>query len=290
MVQQFVEGNAKRRLVVAGPLHVAGNRIDHGAGRIGRAQRLEPIRAIFHDGRHAGQGLGIVDRGGTAVQTTLRGERRLEAGLAGLAFQRLQEARLLAADIRARAHEGMQLEVDPGRAQATADQARRPSFVQRVEKPRHRFAQELAANVVVAHRRAHRKGGQRHALDQHVRVVAQDVPIVAGSGLALVGVADEVGGLLAVPGHEAPLKPGGKAGPATAPQSGCLDRFLDLSGVEFAGQHFPPDPVAAAALVGLQPPGPFRIGRRHADVNQVHAGQPSSLMMRSASSGVTFSW
>ena len=267
-----------------------GHRIDHGARRIGRTQRLEPLRALVHDGRHAGQGLGIVHRGGTAVQAALRRERGLEAGLAGLALQRLQQSRFLAADVRARTHEGMQLAVDSRRAQAAADQARIAGIIQRIEKPRYRLAQEFASNVVVAHRGAHRECGQGHALDQHVRVVAQDVAIVAGSGFALVGVAYQVAGLLAVPGHEAPFQSGGKPGSATAAQPGCLDRFQDLRRVQLACQDLAPDTVAAAALVRLKPPGLFRSGRRHADVNQIHVRQPSPSIMRSASSGVTFSW
>ena len=74
---------------------------------------------------------------------------------------------------------------------------------------------DFPVDVVITTPAAHRVGGDHHAFDQHVWVVAQDVAVLEGSGLAFVGIAHEVlvaGELLR---HEAPFEPGGEAGTAT---------------------------------------------------------------------------
>src|SRR3546814_2245435 len=71
-----------------------------------------------------------------------------------------------------------------------------------------RLVVELAAQVVVGHGAAGGIAGDRHALDHRVRVVAQDVAILGGPGLGLVGVAEDVLLHAAVLGHVAPLQAG----------------------------------------------------------------------------------
>ena len=65
-------------------------------------------------------------------------------------------------------------------------------FLQRRFEARHGLAEELAADVVVADGGVHAVAADGHALDQRMRVVAQDVAIVAGAGLGLVRVAHRV--------------------------------------------------------------------------------------------------
>ena len=50
-----------------------------------------------------GDGLDVVDGGRRAVEPDIGGERRLQARLALLAFEALEQRRLLAADVGARA-------------------------------------------------------------------------------------------------------------------------------------------------------------------------------------------
>jgi hypothetical protein len=78
-------------------------------------------------------------------------------------------------------------------------------------------------DVVVAHRNAHGVGRNRHAFDDDVRVVHQDVAVLAGAGLAFVGIAHQV--LLAreLARHEAPLQAGGES----RRRRGRAGRFLD---------------------------------------------------------------
>jgi hypothetical protein len=80
--------------------------------------------------------------------------------------------------------------------------------------------------------RAHGETGDQAALDQRVRIVAHDVAVLAGAGLGLIGIDDEIVrppvGLL---GHERPFQAGREAGAAAAAQAGRL--------------HLVDDPVAA---------------------------------------------
>ena len=64
------------------------------------------------------------------------------------------------------------------------------------------------------------KDGEQRAFDQEMRIVAHDVPVLAGAGLGLVGIDHEIVrtavGLLR---HERPFEAGGKAGAAAAAQA-----------------------------------------------------------------------
>jgi hypothetical protein len=95
-----------------GRFDVARDREDLGAAVVGPAEARNAVAAVQDDPRHRREGLGVVDRGGLAVQAEARGERRLEARLALLALEGLQQRRLLAADVGAEAVVGVQLEVE----------------------------------------------------------------------------------------------------------------------------------------------------------------------------------
>lgn len=87
---------------------------------------------------------------------------------------------------------------------------------------------ELAADVDVAGRGADGETGDQAAFDQLVRIVAQDVPVLAGTRLALVGVHDQIDRTaVALLRHEGPLHAGGEAGTAAAAQAGLLDQLDD---------------------------------------------------------------
>ena len=104
-------------------------------------------------------------------------------------------------------------------------------------------------DVVVADRDAHRIGGDGHALDQDVRVVAQDVAVLEGARLAFVGIADQV--LLAreLRGMKLHFKPGRKARAAAAAQRRLLDFGDDLFRRDFLVEDLAQRRVAAALLV-----------------------------------------
>ena len=118
--------------------------------------------------------------------------------------------------------ERMDVEIDAAAHDVLAEQAGRVSFLERRLETRYGLAEKLAAHVVVSHRRVGGVGADRQSLDQRMRVVAQDVAIVAGARLALVRVAHEVLLDRRVARHEAPLRAGGKRRAAAAAQAGGL--------------------------------------------------------------------
>src|SRR5687767_15277499 len=91
-----------------------GHRKELGAAVIRPAEREEGFAAVAHDPRHRGEGLGVVDGGGLAVEAVARREWRLEARLAFLALERFQERRFLAANVRAVAGHGVELVAETG--------------------------------------------------------------------------------------------------------------------------------------------------------------------------------
>jgi len=56
---------------------------------------------VVDDPGHRGKGFGIVDRRRLAIEAEARGKRRLESRQTLLAFERLQQRGLLAADVGA---------------------------------------------------------------------------------------------------------------------------------------------------------------------------------------------
>jgi len=80
---------------------------------------------------------------------------------------------------------------------------------------------ELAANVHVGTRRAHRVGRNQDSLDHLVRISLDEDAILEGAGLALVRVHAEIAHSFAR--HEGPLQPRGKASASAAPQARGLD-------------------------------------------------------------------
>ena len=134
---------------------MARHREDDRATGIRHAQAREPGRALAQDGGHGRIALRVVDRGGLAVQAEGGRERRLEARLALLAFERFEQRGFFTADVGTRAHGAVDVDIDAGALDVLAQQPGGVGFFQRRLEARHRFAQEFAADVVVAHGGAH---------------------------------------------------------------------------------------------------------------------------------------
>ena len=90
------------------------------------------------------------------------------------------------------------------------------------------LADVLAADIDVGHMRTHGEARDHAALDQRVRIMAHDVPVLAGTRLGFVGVDDEV--MRATVGllwHEGPFEAGREAGATAATQAGGLHLLDD---------------------------------------------------------------
>ena len=101
--------------------------------------------------------------------------------------------------------------------------------------------------------RAHGEAGQERALDQELRIVTHDVTVLAGAGLELVGIDDEViGPPVGLGRHERPFQTGREAGAATTAQARFL-HLLDDRLVPLLDHRLGAVPGAARAR-GLEPP------------------------------------
>ena len=134
-------------------------------------------------------------------------------------------------------------------------------------------AGELAADVDERVVHAEGVGGDGRPLDQLVRVALEQLAVLEGAGLGLVGVHHQVErrGVRARKPH---LTPAGEAGPAPAPQVGRLH----LGGHLLRG-HLPQRPaqrlVAAGGQVALQGVAVFPVRLHAREEDGGHAGSPA---------------
>src|SRR6266581_2871486 len=200
---------------------VPGHGEDLRAAVVRPPERKECISAVVDDPGNRGEGLGIVDRRRLAVETEARGKRRLESRQALLALQRLEQRGLLAADVGAVTVVVVELEREIAAEDVFPDEAGATRLGERflaalVDVP------DLPVDVVVARADPHRVGGDRHAFDDDMRVVAQYVAVLEGPGLALVRIAHQIFRARKLARHEAPLEARRKTRPAAPAQRGLF--------------------------------------------------------------------
>ncbi len=219
LLDQVARRDPVRQLVGAGALHVAGEAEDARAGRVRRRADLRELgRADLEHLRHRRDRLDVVDQRRRGVEAGDGRERRLRARLAALALERLEQAGLLAADVRAGAAVDHDLDVaeDAGGARL-------------VERALHRLGlgEVLAADVDVDALRLDRVRRDQAALEQPVRDAQHDLAVLERARLGLVRVDGDVDRLrdLVGRGDEARLAPGREERAAAAAQV-RLDQLL----------------------------------------------------------------
>ena len=175
----------------------------------------------------------------------MAGNGGFNRGIALLAFEALEQRRLLAADVGAGAvmHDDVEIEaVDVVLADESGFIGLRDGGLEPLA-----LANEFAANVDVTGGRAHGAAGDQAALDEKMRIVPHDLAVLAGAWLRLVGVDDEVArpavGLL---GHERPFEAGRESGAAAAALAGRL-HFVDDGVAAFFQNRLGAVPGAACA-------------------------------------------
>jgi len=140
------------------------------------------------------------------------------------------------------------------------------------------FAHELTANVDVRRVSGYGVRRDRNAFENHVGVDEDQLAILEGPRLRLVGVADHVLGFGQIFRNEAPLDAGRetRASPATHP--GRLDLFDDLRRVH---RHGLGESVVAAAIeIGSESPGVLDPPRREKNRFHRHPSSPSRISSR----------
>src|SRR5215472_16620686 len=250
-LDQFAQRDAHRLFHIARRIHVARDAKDLGTSVPGSADSGVPGGATAQDRRHDRNCLDIVDRRWATIETDLRGERRLQPGLALAALEAFEKAGLLAADIGASTAMQVQLEIPAGAAGVFAYETGVVGLVNRGLQALS-LVVELAADIDVAVMHAHPDRGEQTALHKLVRVVADNIAVLASARLALVGIDAKVGRTVALLRHEGPLQASREPGAATATQTRFLD-LLDDPIAAFKDQFFGAVPIAAALGAG-QPP------------------------------------
>ena len=209
----------------------------------------------------------VVDGRRAAVEAHIGRERRLQPRQALLALEAFEQRRLLAADIGA----GAVVDVAVERVAVDVVLADQPRLVGLVDGALQRLAlaDVFAADVDVGGVRPHGEGGDEAALDEEMRIVPHDLPVLAGAGLRLVGVDDEVvRPPVRLLRHERPFQAGREAGAAAAAQARLL--------------HLVDDPVAALVEeeLGFVPgPAPAR-GLEARRVEAVEVGEDAVAVVQ----------
>jgi hypothetical protein len=104
------------------------------------------------------------------------------------------------------------------------------------------------------------EAGDDHALDQLVRVLVHDLPVLERARLGFVGVANQVNRLAALAVHEAPFQAAGKTRAAAAAQAGnftssricsCGEIFLPSANPWRQGERLFQRLIAAVAQIAF---------------------------------------
>ncbi len=142
LLDDLARGGAHRQLPRAGAVHRTLDAVDLGAAVVAAGEAAEPVGAAIDDVRHVDQRLDIVDHARPPPQPGGLGMGRLVAGDRPVALQRVEQRRLLAADVAPGA--GMKLELEREAraedvlAQKPAPRAPRPSPGAAARRPRGR--------------------------------------------------------------------------------------------------------------------------------------------------------
>ena len=148
----------------------------------------------------------------------------------------------------------MNIDIDAGAADVLAEQAGRVGILERLFEMLERFVVEFTTQVVVCNRRAGGVAGDRQSFDHGMRIEAQDVAILAGTRLGLVGVAKDVFLPWRIARHERPLQTGREAGTTTTAQRTVLQFVDDRDRVGLLGKDLLPGLVAVDLEVIVERP------------------------------------
>ena len=156
---------------------------DLGSGVIRASYGSKPLRAAPQNRGSYRNGFDIVNRGRAAIETDIRGKRRLQPRHALFAFEAFEQRCFLAADIGTRTVVQDDIAIPPMDI-VPADQLRGIGLIDGSLETL-ALAHEFAANVNVAGTRTHRETGDQATLDEMLRIVPHDVPVLAGAGLRI---------------------------------------------------------------------------------------------------------
>ncbi|MBA7611439.1 hypothetical protein ES703_18663 [subsurface metagenome] len=191
--------------VNAGLFHVAAETVKLWSRTVGAgADAAEPLGTVVDNMGQVGQRLHIVYNSGATQIAFDSWKGRLDPGPTALTFQRLNEGHFLPADIGSAAPVNQDLKVILSAEDVLAqDIAGAAFFHGRFQQPG--LLDKLPPDIDEGQVTADCPAGDDHPLKQLVRVMGDEHPVLEGSRLAFVSVADQVLGALVIPGNKTPF-------------------------------------------------------------------------------------
>ena len=205
--------DSERHFHQAGAGDLAGKRECLCPAAVLCAALREALAAFPDNNRHVSQGFHVVDVGGFAVQSALRGKRRPRARHAASSLDRCQHSRFFTADESAGALLYLQVKAYITPQDMIAEQVVLPGL-------RHRSFEALdgqrilCPDVYVAMLRTDGDGCDDHALQYGMRVTLNHRAVHERAGIPLIRVADHVLDVRRRSPAEIPLGCRGKTGAA----------------------------------------------------------------------------
>ncbi len=157
-------------------------------GGIRRPDLRECATFLLKNAHHIDECLHVVDQCWFAEQTCLHRERRLVSGFSPLPLYRVEERRLLSADIRARAAANLDIESNPRSSDVFAQVAVGPSLGDRILDTSARdgiFGADIQVSVLTSGR----DRGDDHRFDNRERIAFHEDTILERPWLRFVGIA-----------------------------------------------------------------------------------------------------
>ncbi len=196
-----------------------------GALALFRAHAGVPFRTFKNYLGNVSISFDVVDIGGFAPQTLLRGEWRTRAGFPSAAFDGRHQGGFLAANKSAGAHAHFKIEAEVCAQNVFTEQTKAARLFHRQVHCAHGDG-VLSAAVNVALPRSNRVRGNNHPLNDRVRVAFEHAAIHESTRITLICVADDILDVAGSLSGKAPLEAGGEARAASSAQLG-IQNFLD---------------------------------------------------------------
>ena len=192
---------------------------------LGPPEGGKPFRPAAQNLRHHGDGFNIIHRGWAAIKPNGGREWRLQPRHALLAFQAFNQRGFFTANISPCPAMHVKIEIPASACGIPPQQTSIIGFLNRRFED-NAFVVVFTANIDVAGMRPHRETRDQAAFDQRMRIMANDIAILAGAGFRFISIHHQIGGsAIGLLRHEGPFHAGREARAASATQAGILDAF-----------------------------------------------------------------
>jgi hypothetical protein len=186
-LDEFLERDAHLFLDSDRVVHVTTDAKEFGTSILGSSEPFEPRSSTSHDRGTDSNSLDIRHCRWAPVETSVGWKGRLQPGATWLALETLDQTCLFATNVCASSGVDIHIKVVATAASVLADEAFCVGLLHCLLKLVH-FVPKLATHVDVSCLRTHGESNHKSAFNQLVRVVSQNLSVLASSGLRLVTV------------------------------------------------------------------------------------------------------